>query len=118
MAIIQNELPCPFCQTRNFTLNAFVNDEYEPGFDPDNATRRVVNVSCKGCGRVVLHIKQAVDDSTRIRGISRCPRCNDSGERNTSNLLQPSGDIGVCPKCGSTLQDCWWTWSAEIPEQP
>ena len=122
MAIIRNELPCPFCQTRGFMLNAFVNDEYEPGLDPDNATKRVVSVFCMGCGRVVLDVEQAVDGSTRIRGVSRCPRCNGSGEGNTSTLRQPSGDVGVfppgvrvCPECGSTLEDCWWTWSTEVP---
>ena len=75
MAIIQKELPCPFCKARSFTLNAFANDDYEPDFDPDNATRRAVSVSCTGCGRVILNVEQAVDGSTRIHGISRIFDC-------------------------------------------
>jgi hypothetical protein len=71
MAIIQKELPCPFCKTHGFTLNAFVNDDYEPGFDPDNATRRSLFVSCVGCGQDILHVEQAVDGSTRILGVCR-----------------------------------------------
>jgi len=61
MAIIQKELPCPFCKTRGFTLNAFVKDDYEPGFDSDNATRRALSVSCVGYGRDILHVEQAVE---------------------------------------------------------
>ena len=71
MAIILKEFPCPFCKARSFTLNAFINDEYEPSFDPDDATRRSLSVSCVDCGQVVLHVDQAVDGSTQVHGVSR-----------------------------------------------
>lgn len=115
MAIIRNKLPCPFCQTRGFTLNAFVNDDYEPGFDPNNATKRSVSISCMGYGRVVLHVEQAMDGTTRIRGVSRCPQRNGSRERNTSSLRLPLDEVvvfppgvRVCPECGSSLEHCLW----------
>lgn len=115
MAIIRNKNPCPFCGKVIFTLNTFINDEYEPGYDPVDSKRKVISISCSNCGRIVLTIEQSFDETTSMIGVTFCPKChlaaegNESIRPNRSPIIEihSPGD-SICPSCGSTLEELGW----------
>lgn len=101
MALLKEEVGCPFCLSTIFSVSVSVNDM--PGTDAPSENAVTLGLFCRKCGNNAFLVTRTQGGHVSARGAAVCRKCRKTFPRTP----HPEGPDS-CPECGGALERPWW----------